>query len=86
MINWMLKQPILLWHKVLAPLFPPACRFEPSCGAYALEALDRHPWWRALWLIGRRLARCNPFFEGGWDPVPPSQSPSGGQPPQDPRK
>lgn len=55
---------------VLAPLLPVSCRYYPSCSTYAIEALDRHGAFRGGWLTLRRLARCNPFRPGGYDPVP----------------
>jgi len=70
MINRFLKIPIYGWRRLVVPCLPPACRFYPSCSAYALEALDRHPWYRALGLILWRIVRCNPFCRGGYDPVP----------------
>lgn len=82
MLNRWLKIPILFWRRFLAPCLPPACRFYPSCSAYALEALDRHVWYRALGLILWRILRCNPFCSGGYDPVPPPNS----GPPHDPSR
>jgi uncharacterized protein len=47
-----------------------ACRFEPSCSAYALQALQRHGAAKGTWLTAGRLLRCNPYCAGGCDPVP----------------
>ena len=47
-----------------------ACRFEPSCSAFALQALDRHGAARGAWLTAGRLLRCHPYCHGGHDPVP----------------
>ena len=47
-----------------------ACRFEPSCSAYALQALEQHGAARGSWLTGARLLRCHPYCSGGSDPVP----------------
>lgn len=49
---------------------PPACRFDPTCSAYALEALERHGAARGTWLTLRRILRCHPWGGVGWDPVP----------------
>jgi len=54
----------------LSPLLPPSCRYHPTCSQYALDALRLHGALRGSWLTTRRLLRCHPFTEAGFDPVP----------------
>ena len=58
------------YRLAISPVLPRACRFTPSCAAYAEEALSRRGLPHALWLIVRRVGRCHPFHPGGYDPVP----------------
>lgn len=58
---------------LVSPLIGPTCRFYPSCSAYSLEALRRYGAIRGSWLTLRRLLRCHPWNEGGFDPVPDDQ-------------
>lgn len=60
-----------LYRSILSPLLPPLCRFEPSCSAYAREALLRHGSLKGTLLAMWRVLRCNPLCKGGLDPVPP---------------
>ena len=59
------------YRKYISPCFPPCCRFEPSCSAYAMEAIMVHGVFKGLALTLWRLMRCQPFCKGGYDPVPP---------------
>lgn len=59
-----------LYKFTLSPLLPAACRYQPTCSDYAREAVDRHGALRGTIMAARRLARCHPFREGGYDPVP----------------
>jgi uncharacterized protein len=54
----------------ISPLLPSSCRYYPSCSAYAVEALEKHGALHGSWLTMKRIARCNPFRPGGYDPVP----------------
>lgn len=61
---------IRFYRKAVSPFTPPACRYMPTCSAYAQEAVERHGALRGGWLAVRRLLRCHPFGGSGWDPVP----------------
>lgn len=66
---------ILLWtirgyRRWISPLFPPSCRFQPTCSQYALEAIAIHGAFKGTLLAIARLLRCHPFHSGGYDPVP----------------
>ena len=60
-----------VYQGVVSPLYPPSCRFYPSCSQYALVAVERHGVVRGAALAGWRLLRCNPWNAGGVDDVPP---------------
>ncbi len=64
-----LVAPITLYQRVLSPMLPRQCKYEPSCSMYASRALERYGILRGLVLAGWRLLRCNPWSHGGYDPV-----------------
>jgi putative membrane protein insertion efficiency factor len=61
---------VRVYQRQISPKRPPCCHFEPTCSAYAVEALERHGARRGAWLTLRRLVRCRPGAAGGPDPVP----------------
>ncbi|MGY1634872.1 membrane protein insertion efficiency factor YidD [Geodermatophilus sp. SYSU D01186] len=61
---------VRVYQREVSPRRPPSCRFEPTCSAYAVEALEQHGAGRGTWLTLRRLLRCRPGVRGGADPVP----------------
>lgn len=63
------------YQAALGPLLGGACKFHPSCSQYAVEAIERHGVRHGGWLAVRRLWRCRPFVEGGYDPVPEECAP-----------
>ena len=69
-LRWLLLTLVRLYRYAISPSLPRACRFEPSCAAYAEEAIARRSIPRALWLISRRVSKCHPFHPGGYDPLP----------------
>lgn len=63
---WMVRT----YRVVLSPLLGPSCRYSPSCSHYACEAIERYGVAHGAWLTARRLLRCHPWGNSGWDPVP----------------
>lgn len=69
-ITTLLLAPIYFYRSFISPLTPPSCRFTPTCSQYAIEAIKRHGPLRGTWLAIRRIMRCHPWGDSGYDPVP----------------
>lgn len=69
-----MKRPALaairFYQRRISPGVRPACRFQPTCSAYAYEAIDSHGALRGIAMAAWRILRCNPLNDGGYDPVP----------------
>lgn len=65
---------IKFYQKAISPLTPPTCRFHPTCSHYGFEAIETHGALKGTWLAIRRISKCHPFHEGGYDPVPEKKS------------
>lgn len=81
---------VRFYRAAISPWTPAACRYVPTCSAYAVEALERHGAARGFWLAVRRVGRCHPWGGQGYDPVPLEASPltpeaTGSQQPVAPR-
>ena len=61
---------IRFYRGSISPMLPPACRFTPTCSAYAQEAIEKYGAKKGGYLAMRRILRCHPFHAGGYDPVP----------------
>ncbi len=64
--TWAIKA----YQRLVSPAMGRNCRFQPTCSTYALEAVTVHGFVRGSWLGLRRLARCHPLHDGGYDPIP----------------
>ncbi len=61
---------IKTYKVTLSPFLGQNCRFQPGCASYAMEAIEKHGSMRGSWLTLKRIGRCHPWHEGGYDPVP----------------
>jgi uncharacterized protein len=69
------------YQVLISPLFPPSCRFTPTCSSYAITSVERFGVFRGGWLAAKRIGRCHPWNEGGHDPVP-QEYPRAGRAPE----
>jgi len=61
---------IQFYRAAISPMFPPSCRYVPTCSAYAMEAIEKYGAAKGGWMALKRILRCHPFHKGGYDPVP----------------
>lgn len=61
--------PIVAYQRLISPALPRRCKYEPTCSAYAVQAIERYGILRGLVLACWRLLRCNPWSHGGYDPI-----------------
>ncbi len=61
---------IRVYQMTISQVLPPSCRFTPTCSQYTYEAISKYGIFKGTWLGIKRLSRCHPFHEGGYDPVP----------------
>ncbi|MDF2181987.1 membrane protein insertion efficiency factor YidD [Neptuniibacter sp. CAU 1671] len=74
-LQWLLILPVRGYQLLISPLLGPRCRFYPSCSHYMIEAIQTHGPVKGVWLGLKRLCRCHPYSDGGFDPVPESKTP-----------
>ncbi len=67
---YLLSLPVRAYRLVLSPYVGHGCRYQPTCSAYALDALNRHGALKGGWLAVKRIGRCHPLGGSGYDPVP----------------
>lgn len=61
---------IKFYRQAISPLFPPCCRYTPTCSEYAYTAIQRYGFLKGSWMSMKRILRCHPWHKGGYDPVP----------------
>ncbi len=69
-LQWAIKSAVRTYQVLVSSWLPPTCRFYPSCSQYMIQAVDRFGPARGTWLGLCRLARCHPWNDGGYDPLP----------------
>lgn len=79
-MKWILIGLLRIYRAVISPIYGPVCKYHPSCSMYALQAVTRFGAVRGSWLAVRRVIRCNPWSDGGYDPVPGTDPDAGTRP------
>ena len=73
-LSYFLKALITVYKYVISPLLGPKCRFLPTCSSYAMESIEIYGPLRGGWLATKRILRCHPWGDSGYDPVPQNKS------------
>jgi hypothetical protein len=68
--RWIALALIRFYQRFISPLTPPSCIYTPTCSQYGYEAIARYGFFKGGWLTARRIGRCHPWAQGGYDPVP----------------
>ena len=79
-MSYLLIFAVRFYRLCISPLFPPTCRFYPSCSQYALEAIQVYGALKGSWVAIKRLSKCHPYHPGGYDPLMDSEEESGSDP------
>lgn len=61
---------VRFYQRLISPLFPPTCRYYPTCSSYMITAINKHGAFKGAIMGMARILRCHPFIKGGYDPVP----------------
>jgi len=69
-MRWLMLASIRFYQRFISPLTPPSCIYEPTCSNYAIQAINKYGAAKGAWLAARRILRCHPWAQGGYDPVP----------------
>ncbi len=69
-MKWIALGLIRLYQATLSRMLPSSCRFQPTCSQYGYQAIGKFGLWKGGWLTAKRISRCHPWSEGGYDPVP----------------
>lgn len=69
-LSWPFIVLVMIYQKIISPLFPPTCRYTPTCSSYFIEALKEWGIFKGMFLGIKRILKCNPYGGCGYDPVP----------------
>ncbi|MGV6825405.1 MAG: membrane protein insertion efficiency factor YidD [bacterium] len=70
-VKTLLIKLVRVYQLLISPLTGNNCRYLPTCSAYTIEAMETHGAFKGIWMGIKRVGRCHPWHEGGYDPVPP---------------